>query len=144
MGFGVSKRLAAHHGLRDLRSRFVRSRGGIGRRVRLRTVWGNPWRFESSREHDSLRPVEAWCAAHQSQARFVSLSGITHKTGFFQKLATAIGLEVIENSSVIPTWRFPAALSVPFAFAKLTGVFVGTSLPSMGVADAFYDAVRVG
>ena len=27
------------------------SRGGIGRRVRLRTVWGNPWRFESSREH---------------------------------------------------------------------------------------------
>jgi hypothetical protein len=26
------------------------SRGGIGRRVRLRTVWGNPWRFESSRE----------------------------------------------------------------------------------------------
>src|SRR6202040_4329812 len=32
---------------------FSRSRGGIGRRVRLRTVWGNPWRFESSREHHS-------------------------------------------------------------------------------------------
>jgi hypothetical protein len=30
------------------------SRGGIGRRVRLRTVWGNPWRFESSREHVSF------------------------------------------------------------------------------------------
>jgi hypothetical protein len=26
------------------------SRGGTGRRVRLRTVWGDPWRFESSRE----------------------------------------------------------------------------------------------
>jgi hypothetical protein len=36
--------------------------------------------------------VEAWCAPHQGQARFVSLSGITHKTGFFRKLATAIGL----------------------------------------------------
>jgi hypothetical protein len=36
--------------------------------------------------------VEAWCAVHQGQVRFVSLSGITHKTGFFQKLATAIGL----------------------------------------------------
>lgn len=36
--------------------------------------------------------VEAWCAGHQGQARSVSLSGITHKTGFFQKLATAIGL----------------------------------------------------
>jgi hypothetical protein len=36
--------------------------------------------------------AEAWCAAHQGQARFASLSGITHKTGFFQKLATAIGL----------------------------------------------------
>jgi hypothetical protein len=39
--------LARAHG----RGRFLlRSRGGIGRRVRLRTVWGNPWRFESSRE----------------------------------------------------------------------------------------------
>ena len=36
--------------------------------------------------------VEAWCAQHQGQARFVSLSGITHKTGFFRQLATAIGL----------------------------------------------------
>jgi energy-coupling factor transporter ATP-binding protein EcfA2 len=36
--------------------------------------------------------VEAWCAAHQGQVRLVSLSGITHKTGFFQKLATTIGL----------------------------------------------------
>jgi AAA domain len=36
--------------------------------------------------------IEAWCATHQGEVRFVSLSGITHKTGFFQKLATAIGL----------------------------------------------------
>ena len=36
--------------------------------------------------------VEAWCAAHQGRARFISLSGITHKTGFFRKLAGAIGL----------------------------------------------------
>ena len=36
--------------------------------------------------------VEAWCARHQGEVRFVSLSGITHKTGFFQKLASAIGL----------------------------------------------------
>src|SRR3989442_6623062 len=33
------------------RPSFSSSRGGIGRRVRLRTVWGNPWRFETSREH---------------------------------------------------------------------------------------------
>ncbi|HEU5246947.1 MAG TPA: AAA family ATPase [Candidatus Udaeobacter sp.] len=36
--------------------------------------------------------AKAWCAQHQGQARFVSLSGITHKTGFFRQLATAIGL----------------------------------------------------
>jgi hypothetical protein len=36
--------------------------------------------------------VEAWCQKHQGHARFVSLSGITHKTGFFQTLAMAIGL----------------------------------------------------
>ena len=37
--------------MRNLGAVAIRSRGGIGRRVRLRTVWGNPWRFESSREH---------------------------------------------------------------------------------------------
>lgn len=36
--------------------------------------------------------VKAWCAARQGQVRFVSLNAITHKTGFFQGLATAIGL----------------------------------------------------
>ncbi len=36
--------------------------------------------------------AEAWCDAHRGQARFVTLSGITHKTGFFQKLAAVIGL----------------------------------------------------
>jgi KaiC/GvpD/RAD55 family RecA-like ATPase len=36
--------------------------------------------------------AEAWCAQHQGEARFVSLSGITHKTGFFRKLAMTIGL----------------------------------------------------
>src|SRR5207253_1609305 len=36
--------------------------------------------------------IEAWCAVHQGRARFISLSGITHKTGFFRKLAGAIGL----------------------------------------------------
>jgi hypothetical protein len=36
--------------------------------------------------------VEAWCTAHQGRARFISLSGITHKTGLFRKLAGAIGL----------------------------------------------------
>ena len=36
--------------------------------------------------------AETWCAQHQGEARFVSLSGITHRTGFFKKLASAIGL----------------------------------------------------
>ena len=36
--------------------------------------------------------AEGWCAQHQGETRFISLSGITHKTGFFRKLATAIGL----------------------------------------------------
>jgi hypothetical protein len=36
--------------------------------------------------------AEAWCAAHEGESRMVSLSGISHKTGFFQKLASAMGL----------------------------------------------------
>lgn len=34
--------------IRDIR---LRAGGGIGRRVRLRGVWGNPWRFKSSPAH---------------------------------------------------------------------------------------------
>jgi hypothetical protein len=33
---------AAHH---------ASGRGGIGRRAALRSLWGNPWKFESSRPH---------------------------------------------------------------------------------------------
>ena len=36
-----------------------RSCGGTGRRARLRTVWGNPWRFESSREQIPSGQLEA-------------------------------------------------------------------------------------
>jgi AAA domain-containing protein len=43
--------------------------------------------------------VEAWCAAHQGEVRFVSLSGITHKTGFFRKLAMAIGLAAAKGKA---------------------------------------------
>src|SRR6266481_4359295 len=46
----LSFRLACVIWPRNLTGPFSSSRGGIGRRVRLRTVWGNPWRFESSRE----------------------------------------------------------------------------------------------
>jgi hypothetical protein len=44
--------------------------------------------------------AEAWCAQHQGQARFVSLSGITHKTGFFHKLASAIGLAASNRKAI--------------------------------------------
>jgi hypothetical protein len=44
--------------------------------------------------------AEAWCAAHQGQVRFVSLSGITHKTGFFRKLATVIGLAAARAKAI--------------------------------------------
>src|SRR5438270_176070 len=54
---GRAKSVAANCGCTALAHKsaslrlFFSSRGGTGRRVRLRTVWGNPWRFESSREH---------------------------------------------------------------------------------------------
>ena len=32
-------------------------RGGIGRRAALRSLWGNPWKFESSRPHQSDLPA---------------------------------------------------------------------------------------
>ena len=53
---------------RNCRGNCQSSRGGIGRRVRLRTVWGNPWRFESSREHHLCKTSDgsAWCWARET------------------------------------------------------------------------------
>jgi hypothetical protein len=44
--------------------------------------------------------AEAWCAQHQGEARFVTLSGITHKTGFFRKLGSAIGLATARSKAI--------------------------------------------
>ena len=44
--------------------------------------------------------VEAWCAQHQGDARLISLSGITHKTGFFRKLAASIGLSAGKSKAI--------------------------------------------
>jgi hypothetical protein len=44
--------------------------------------------------------VQAWCEHHQDQARFVSLSGIIHKTGFFRQLATVIGLAASNRKAI--------------------------------------------
>ena len=44
--------------------------------------------------------VQAWCEQHQGQARFVSLSGIIHKTGFFRQLATVIGLAASNRKAI--------------------------------------------
>ena len=41
-------------------------RGGIGRRAALRSLWGNPWKFESSRPHQKrTRPSSrVFCCPH--------------------------------------------------------------------------------
>ena len=44
--------------------------------------------------------AQAWCAQHQDEVRFVTLSGITHKTGFFYKLAAAVGLAASKRKAV--------------------------------------------
>jgi len=44
--------------------------------------------------------VEAWVTAHQGRTRFISLSGITHKTGFFRKLAGVIGLTAAKGKAM--------------------------------------------
>ena len=36
--------------------------------------------------------AEAWCRAHPGEARFVSLSGVTHKTSVFRAIAKALGV----------------------------------------------------
>src|SRR5690606_22700189 len=41
-------------------------RGGIGRRAALRSLWGNPWKFESSRPHHLPHLLSTSCSAFRS------------------------------------------------------------------------------
>lgn len=43
--------------------------------------------------------VQAWARRHPAQVRYITLSGITHRTGFFQKVAEAIGLATCQRKS---------------------------------------------
>jgi hypothetical protein len=43
--------------------------------------------------------AEQWCRRHLGEARFVTLSGITHRTGLFQKIGSALGLGICQHAS---------------------------------------------
>jgi hypothetical protein len=43
--------------------------------------------------------AKQWARRHLGEARYVSLSGITHRTGFFRKVGAALGLGVCQQSS---------------------------------------------
>jgi predicted CopG family antitoxin len=43
--------------------------------------------------------VELWCRLHLGEARFVTLSGITHRTGLFQKIGATLGLAICQHAS---------------------------------------------
>ena len=43
--------------------------------------------------------AEAWVRRHPGHVRYITLSAITHKTGFFQKVAECIGLAVCQRKS---------------------------------------------
>ncbi len=55
--------------------------------------------IEGSAGSGKTTACAAWAARHQAQARMISLSGITHRTGFFQKIAAVIGLATCQRKS---------------------------------------------
>jgi hypothetical protein len=59
--------------------------------------------------------AEAWVRRHPGRARFVTLSGITHRTGFFQRIAKAIGLGTCQQ----PTCELQAKIETFFATSRL-------------------------
>ena len=60
-----------------------------GRMVIIEGVSGSGKTFEA----------EHYCGTHLGEVRFVTLAGITHRTGFFQKVAAALGLSTCQQAS---------------------------------------------
>jgi hypothetical protein len=59
--------------------------------------------------------VELWCRLHLGEARFVTLSGITHRTGLFQKIGAALGLGICQHASS----KLQAKVEAHLAMTKL-------------------------
>jgi len=59
--------------------------------------------------------VELWCRLHLGEARFVSLSGITHRTGLFQKIGGSLGLAICQHASS----KLQAKVEAHLAMTKL-------------------------
>jgi hypothetical protein len=62
---------------------------------------------------------QEWAAQHPAQARYVSLSGITHRTGFFQKIAAVIGLATCQRKAM----ELQAKIEEFFAQTKIMIIF---------------------
>src|ERR1700756_3702448 len=93
-----------------------RSRGGIGRRVRLRTVWGNPWRFESSREQ---------LTSLTSEAQSKRLAGSDYLPAAFLRAAHRAFMSwesLLRPAAVSPPFllspAFPPVFLPPFCLAQ--------------------------
>jgi len=71
--------------------------------------------IEGSAGSGKTHAAEAWARRHPAQARFVSPSGITHRTGFFQRLAASVGLATSQRKSC----ELQAKVKTFFADTKL-------------------------
>lgn len=59
--------------------------------------------------------ARAWAERHPAKVRYITLSGITHRTGFFQKIASVIGLATCQRKAN----ELQAAIEAFFAKTKM-------------------------
>ena len=98
------------------------SRGGIGRRVRLRTVWGNPWRFESSREQRLFYRAGVWLTSFFSKRPEGNRDG--RDTGSNRPIYLPPFLLAAHRAFINWESRFrPAAVIPPFLVAGVAFVW---------------------
>ena len=75
--------------------------------------------IEAPAGYGKSNSAQSWCAEHLGEARYASLSGITHRTGFFQVIGKALGLGMCQQASS----KLQAKIESLLATAKLMIVF---------------------
>jgi hypothetical protein len=112
--------LAAHLARAHCKGTAFGSRGGIGRRVRLRTVWGNPWRFESSREQSPSLSHVGFTKKGKQQERRDARSESTDYFAAALLLAAQRAFinweSLLRPAGVSPPFGLAGAVFVPAAF----------------------------
>ena len=124
-------------------------RGGIGRRAALRSLWGNPWKFESSRPHHYNIMIEKlYTSEILTLAANINHLGLLVEPKLSRtKISSICGSKItitinLENGKIINYGQVICACVLAQASAAiLANCAIGLTLPSLNILSQELESI---